>query len=81
MKGDIASVSPETKVNLVEIALDDPWDFGEVYAGLYDWAKAYRFDPEREPEVVAMLTQASREVSGQLGCTSFPLDTAEARPR
>jgi len=45
---DIATVSPETVVNLVPIDLADPWDFGEVYARLYDWARAYPFDAERE---------------------------------
>jgi len=48
MKADIANVSPETTVNLVPIELADPWDFGEVYTALYDWAKGYRFDAERE---------------------------------
>ena len=45
---DIATVSPETVVNLVAMDVADPWDFGEVYAALYDWARAYRFDPTRE---------------------------------
>jgi transcriptional regulatory protein RtcR len=45
---DIASVSPDTRVNLVEIELADPWDFGEVYTALYDWLRGYRFDTERE---------------------------------
>lgn len=45
---DIASVSPETVVNLVPMDVADPWDFGEMYAALYDWARAYPFDPEHE---------------------------------
>ncbi|MBH9576675.1 RNA repair transcriptional activator RtcR [Inhella proteolytica] len=45
---DVHTVSPETTVNLVEMPLKDPWDFGEVYAALYDWVRAYRFDTERE---------------------------------
>ncbi|WP_085317322.1 RNA repair transcriptional activator RtcR [Derxia lacustris] len=45
---DIAAISPETTVNLHELELADPWDFGEVYAALYDWVRAYPFDPERE---------------------------------
>jgi transcriptional regulatory protein RtcR len=45
---DIASVSPETQVNLVPMDVSDPWDFGEVYAALYDWARGYRFDPVHE---------------------------------
>jgi transcriptional regulatory protein RtcR len=45
---DIAAVSPETVVNLVRMDVADPWDFGEMYAALYDWARTYRFDPEHE---------------------------------
>ncbi|TDM06003.1 MAG: hypothetical protein C4K60_15150 [Ideonella sp. MAG2] len=45
---DMASVSPETEVRLVRMDLEDPWDFGEVYAALYDWARRYRFEPEQE---------------------------------
>lgn len=45
---DIAQVSPHTHVNPVPIALDDPWDLGEVYTRLYDWTRHYPFDPERE---------------------------------
>ncbi len=48
VRADIATTSPETSVNLVEMPTADPWDFGEVYARLFDWAQAYRFDPERE---------------------------------
>jgi len=45
---DIASVSPETVVNLVPMDVPDPWDFGQMYAALYDWARTYAFDPEHE---------------------------------
>ncbi|UXH79198.1 RNA repair transcriptional activator RtcR [Roseateles amylovorans] len=45
---DIAQVSPETEVRLVELQIDDPWDFGEVYTTLYDWSQTYPFDPARE---------------------------------
>ncbi|MED5621565.1 RNA repair transcriptional activator RtcR [Ideonella sp. BN130291] len=48
LKGDIANVSPDTIVNLVPMEVADPWDFGEMYAALYDWARSYRFDPARE---------------------------------
>lgn len=48
LKQDIATVSPSTEVNLVPMDVADPWDFGEMYAALYDWARAYRFDPARE---------------------------------
>jgi len=48
LRADIATVSPETVVNLVTLDVADPWDFGEMYAGLYDWSRAYQFDPAHE---------------------------------
>ncbi len=36
---DIATVSPETEVHLVPMDVKDPWDFGEMYGLLYDWAR------------------------------------------
>ncbi len=48
VQADIVAVSPETTVNLIEVELADPWDFGEVYHCLYQWARAYPFDVERE---------------------------------
>ncbi len=48
LQKDIASTSPETVVNLVAMDIADPWDFGEMYAALYDWARGYRFDPAQE---------------------------------
>lgn len=45
---DIANLSPDTVVNLIPMDFTDPWDFGEMYAALYDWTRGYRFDPERE---------------------------------
>ena len=48
VRADIALASPETTVNLVPMAIADPWDFGEVYATLFDWVRTYRFDTERE---------------------------------
>lgn len=45
---DIATVSPQTEVRGVEMDLADPWDFGEMYARLYDWVRSYPFDPEHE---------------------------------
>lgn len=48
LQRDIASVSPETVVNLIPMDVTDPWDFGEMYGALYDWVRAYPFDTERE---------------------------------
>ena len=45
---DIATVSPETEVRPVCMAIVDPWDFGEMYGALYDWVRAYQFDPDAE---------------------------------
>jgi IclR family KDG regulon transcriptional repressor len=33
----------------------------------------FRYDEQREPELVQMLTDASRAISEPLGCTQFPL--------
>ena len=48
VQADYAQLSPSTEVKLVEMNLVNPWDFGEVYTALYDWAAAYPFDTERE---------------------------------
>lgn len=45
---DVGTASPDTVVKLVPMDVADPWDFGEMYAALYDWARAYRFDPAHE---------------------------------
>lgn len=54
--GDIARVSPETCVVLHRLNLKDAWDFQEVYAALYDFAKAYSFDPDSEDYLVNITT-------------------------
>lgn len=45
---DVAAVSPDTLLVPRQVNLRDPWDFEEVYAALFDFAKIYPFDPERE---------------------------------
>ncbi len=45
---EIAELSPDTEVMLVNIDLDDPWDFQEVYGKLFDYARDYGFDEDRE---------------------------------
>ncbi|SMF95651.1 transcriptional regulatory protein RtcR [Methylomagnum ishizawai] len=45
---DIAAVSPETLVRPVALDIADPWDFGEVYAALFDFASGYAFDTGNE---------------------------------
>jgi transcriptional regulatory protein RtcR len=53
---DLAVVSPETQVVPRIFELKNPWDFEEVYAALFDFAKAYPFDPEREDYLVHLTT-------------------------
>jgi transcriptional regulatory protein RtcR len=48
VRSDIGTVSPETEVHLVPIAMRDAWDFGDVYGALYDWIRRYPFEPEKE---------------------------------
>ncbi len=56
VRDDIRTVSPETTLNIVPFELNDPWDFEEVYTALYDFARAYKFDPENENYLVHMST-------------------------
>ena len=49
---------------------------GHVAAGMSISFPTFRYDEAREPEVVAILREASRQISVQLGCTNFPLAAA-----
>lgn len=53
---DLASVSPETNVHSHELQLNDPWDFEEVYAALYQFTRSYSFDTDREEYLVHITT-------------------------
>jgi transcriptional regulatory protein RtcR len=53
---DVASVSPETKVNLHLCDPRDPWDFQEVYGCLHDFARSYSFDADRERYLIHITT-------------------------
>src|SRR3954466_12549518 len=53
---DIASVSPETTVELRRLDFDDAWDFEEVYGKLLDFARAETFDPDVEDYLVHITT-------------------------
>lgn len=84
VRADMATASPETTVNLVPLPITDPWDFGEVYAQLYDWTQAYRFDTERDEywthittgthvaQICLFLLVESRRIPGVLVQTSPP---------
>lgn len=53
---DIASVSPETRVEPHVIDFADAWDFEEVYGKLLDFARVWPFDPEAEDYLVHITT-------------------------
>ena len=84
VRADIALASPETTVNLVPMAIADPWDFGEVYATLFDWVQTYRFDTECEEywthittgthvaQICLFLLVESRRIPSVLAQTSPP---------
>lgn len=56
IRHDIRTVSPGTEVLLRRLDLDDPWDFEEVYGKLFDFARDYGFDEERERYHVHLTT-------------------------
>ena len=92
VQADIATVSPETSVQLIELEMADPWDFGEVYTKLYDWARGYPFQPEREQywthittgthvaQICMFLLAESRLIPGVLAQTAPPKRQREGEP-
>ena len=56
VSADIVRVSPETEVRLHVNEVKDPWDFEEVFASLHEFARGYRFDPDREDYLVHITT-------------------------
>ena len=53
---DIGMVSPETEVREHVMTFKDPWDFQDVYGGLHDFARGYRFHPDEEDYLVHITT-------------------------
>ncbi|MCL2102820.1 MAG: RNA repair transcriptional activator RtcR [Syntrophorhabdaceae bacterium] len=53
---DLKVVAPETAVARHRFEMRDPWDFEEVYAALFDFARAYPFDTEKEEYLVHITT-------------------------
>jgi transcriptional regulatory protein RtcR len=53
---DIASVSPETKVEPITIEFADPWNFEEVFGKLRDFADDFAFDPDTEEYLIHITT-------------------------
>src|SRR6201996_6759844 len=53
---DIHAVSPETTVVLQTVDTDDPWAFKLVYKNLFQFARAYPFDTEKEDYFIHITT-------------------------
>ncbi|MFD1702564.1 RNA repair transcriptional activator RtcR [Methylopila henanensis] len=54
--GDIAQVAPQAEVRRHLMPMKDPWDFGEVYSAMHDFARTYPFDTEAEDYLVNITT-------------------------
>ena len=87
IKKAIEIVSPHTEVLLNEVNLADPWDFEEMYGALFDFARGYEFDDEREEyhvhlttgthvaQICWFLLTESRHVPAKLVQTGPPRET------
>lgn len=53
---DIHQVSPETQVCIREINFANPWDFLQVYEGLYDFITNYAFKTDEEDYLIHLTT-------------------------
>ncbi len=56
IKGEVERAHPETEVLLHEVNVRDPWDFEEMYGAMFDFARDYGFDDEREEYHVHLTT-------------------------
>ncbi|MEM8591277.1 MAG: RNA repair transcriptional activator RtcR [Pseudomonadota bacterium] len=56
VQAEVTALSPETEVELVQMDMNDPWDFQEVYGKLFDYARSYGFDDAREQFHVHLTT-------------------------
>lgn len=45
---DLSLISPSSDIQTHTLAIDDPWDFEQVYASLLDFARSYPFNTEEE---------------------------------
>lgn len=53
---DIGTASPETTVKPTPITFDDAWDFERVYGALYEFARNYEFDIDKNDYLVHITT-------------------------
>ncbi|MEZ4403473.1 MAG: RNA repair transcriptional activator RtcR [Kofleriaceae bacterium] len=56
VRADLAEVAPATEVVDHALPIADPWDFEAVFGALHDFARAYRFDVDREDYLVHLTT-------------------------
>lgn len=56
MKRDVENSGVDTEVLLHQIDMHNPWDFEEVYGALFDFARNYGFDEDREEYHVHLTT-------------------------
>lgn len=89
---DLAQVSPETRVNVLDVYLADPWDFETVYGSLHDFLRGYAFKPDEEDYYVHITTGThvsqicwfllteSRHFPGRLLQTSPPRKQSSSEP-
>lgn len=56
VKTEIEEISPGTEVLLNTLDMANPWDFEEVYGKLFDFARNYGFDEDRERYHVHLTT-------------------------
>ncbi|HEY4371115.1 MAG TPA: RNA repair transcriptional activator RtcR [Burkholderiales bacterium] len=92
LRADLRKVSPQTEMRAVELPIEDPWDFGQVYAALHDYAREYRFNPETEDywvhittgthvaQICLFLMVESRTIPGLLLQTAPPKKQREGDP-
>ena len=81
---DIRAASPKTVIEPVALAIADPWDFGEVYGALFDYAHNAAFKPAQEDywvhittgthvaQICLFLMVEARYIPGKLLQTSPP---------
>ena len=81
---DITSASPHTTVVPHELVIDDAWDFEQMYGVLFDFARHYPFDTDREDywihittgthvaQICLFLLTEARFLPGRLVQTSPP---------
>lgn len=56
IKREVEEKNPATEVLLHQIEIRDPWDFEEMYGAMFDFARGYEFDDEREDYHVHLTT-------------------------